>query len=132
MIIKVESSCELKPTILNEFKNNSQAISDMSAQVAKNAKAIAKETFEEAIGTLEEYLKGSNITLRVAVEFGNTDDFSDNLSERMTVDERNKIRKLYADLSEGLNRCHEDCVCDALESLEELFGEEFLNDTEDD
>ncbi len=127
MTIKIESSCELVPAILDEFKNNSEAIADMSAAVAKNAKAIAKEAFEDSIGLAEKYLKEGNITLKVSVEFGNTEDFSDNLSERMTIEERNKIRQLYADLSESLSNCHEDCVSDALESLEGIFGHELFS-----
>lgn len=127
MIIKTESSCELYPTILNEFNNNPQAIPDMSEHVAKNAAAIAKETFESAIGLPEKYLKESNITLRVSVELGNTKDFTDNLAERMTEEERNKIRILYNNLKEGLSLCHEDCVYDALESLEEIFSKDLFN-----
>lgn len=127
MIIKTESRCELYPAILDEFNNNPQAIPDMSEHVAKNAAAIAKETFENAIVLPEKYLKESNITLRVSVEFGNTKDFTDNLSERMTVDERNKLRLLYDNLKEGLSLCHEDCVYDALESLKEIFGEDMFN-----
>ena len=61
------------------------------------------------------------------MEFGNTEDFTDNLSERMTLDERNKIRLLYYNLREGLSLCHEDCVYDALESLKEIFGEDLFN-----
>lgn len=127
MIIKTESSCELYPTIRNEFNNNPQAIPDMAEHVAKNAAAIAKETFESAIGLPEKYLKESNITLRVSVEFGNTKDFTDNLSERLTVEERNKVRLLYNNLTEGLSMCHEDCVYDALESLKDIFGKDMFN-----
>lgn len=127
MIIKVESSHEFYPAILDEFKSNPQSITDMSEHVAKNAEAIAKEAFEDAIGPCEKYLRESNITLKVAVEFGNTEDFTDNLSERMTVEERNKIRLLYNNLREGLSLCHEDCVYDALESLKEIFGKDIFN-----
>ena len=126
MIIKIETSREFIPTLLDEFKNNPNAINDMADHVAKNAKAIAKEALEDATGPAEKYLKESNITLKVSVEFGNTEDFSDNLSERMTIEERNKVRKIYSDLIEGLNLCHEDCVCDAIEGLEEIFDKEFL------
>ena len=128
MIIKIESTCELLPAILDEFKGNPKAIADMSAEVAKNAKAIATEAFEDSIGPEMEYLKESNITLKVSVEFGNTNDFSDDLSERMTSEERNKVRKLYAELSESLSLCHEDCLCDALEGLEDIFGKKLFSD----
>ena len=127
MIIKIETSREFYPALLDEFKNNPQAITDMSEHVAKNATDISKEAFEEAVGSCEKYLRKSNITLKVAVEFGNTEDFTDNLSERMTLDECNKIRLLYNNLKEGLNMCHEDCVYDALESLEEIFGKDMFN-----
>ena len=100
----------------------------MSAVVAKNAKAIAKETFEGAVGAAGKYLKKGNITLKVSVEFGNTEDFSDALSERMTLEEKNKARKLYANLAEGLSLCHEECICDALDSLEDIFGKNLFND----
>lgn len=128
MIIKIESSREFYPAILDEFKSNPQAIADMSEHVAKNAKAIATEAFEDSIGPAGECLKESNITLKVAVEFGNTDDFSDDLSERMTVEERNKARKLYANLSEDLSLCHEECICEALEGLEDIFGKDLFSD----
>lgn len=95
MIIKIESSREFYPALLDEFKSNPQSITNMTEHVAKNAEAIAKETFEQAIGSCEKYLRESNITLKVAVEFGNTEDFTDNLTECMTVEERNKIRLLY-------------------------------------
>lgn len=49
------------------------------------------------------------------------------LAERMTVDEHNKIRLLYNNLREGLSLCHEDCVYDALESLEEIFSKDLFN-----
>lgn len=127
MIIKIESSREFYPAILDEFKSNPQAIADMSEHIAKNATAIAKEAFEESIGPCEKYLRESNITLKVAVEFGNTEDFTDNLSERMTVEERNKLRLLYNNLREGLSLCHEDCMYDALESLKEIFGKDMFN-----
>lgn len=58
---------------------------------------------------------------------GNTEDFTDNLTERMTVEERNKIRLLYNNLREGLSDCHESCVYDALESLKEIFGKEIFD-----
>ena len=122
MIIKIETSREFYPALLDEFKNNPQAITDMSEHVAKNAKAIAKEAFDAAVGQCEKYLRESNITLKVAVEFCNTEDFTDNLTERMTVEERNNVRKLYSDLKEGLSLCHEECVYDALRKLEEIFG----------
>ena len=64
---------------------------------------------------------------KVAVELGNTKDFTDNLAERMTEEERNKIRILYNNLKEGLSLCHEDCVYDALESLEEIFSKDLFN-----
>lgn len=127
MIIKIETSREFYPALLDEFKSNPQSITNMSEHVAKNAEAIAKETFEQAIGPCEKYLRESNITLKVAVELGNTEDFTDNLTERMTVEERNKIRLLYNNLREGLSLCHEDCVYDALESLKEIFGKEIFN-----
>lgn len=130
MIIKIESSREFYPALLDEFRNNPRAISDMSEQVAKNATAIAKEAFEDAIDTCEKYLRESNITLKVAVELGNTKDFTDNtdnLAERMTEEERNKIRILYNNLKECLSLCHEDCVYDALESLEEIFSKDLFN-----
>ena len=126
MIIKIETTREFYPALLDEFKNNPQAITDMSEHVAKNATDIAKEAFEEAVGSCEKYLRKSNVTLKVAVEFGNTEDFTDNLSERMTLDERNKIRLLYNNLKEGLSMCLEDCVYDALESLEEIFGKDMF------
>lgn len=63
----------------------------------------------------------------MAVELGNTKDFTDNLAERMTEEERNKIRILYNNLKEGLSLCHEDCVYDALESLEEIFSKDLFN-----
>lgn len=130
MIIKIESSREFYPALLDEFRNNPRAISDMSEQIAKNATAIAKEAFEDAIDACEKYLRESNITLKVAVELGNTKDFTDNtdnLAERMTEEERNKIRLLYNNLKEGLSLCHEDCVYDALESLEEIFSKDLFN-----
>lgn len=127
MIIKIETSREFYPALLDEFKNNPQAITDMSEHVAKNATAIATETFEEAIGSCEKYLRESNITLKVAVELGNTKDFTDNLAERMTEEKRNKIRNLYNNLKEGLSLCHEDCLYDALESLEEIFSKDLFN-----
>lgn len=127
MIIKIESSHEFYPALLDKFKSNPQSITNMSEHVAKNAEAIAKEAFEQAIGACEEYLRESNITLKVAVELGNTEDFTDNLTERMTVEERNKIRLLYNNLEEGLSMCHEDCVYDALESLKEIFGKDIFN-----
>lgn len=58
---------------------------------------------------------------------GQADVPTDSLSGRMTLDERKKIRKLYADLTKGLSNCHEECVSDALESLEDIFGQEFFN-----
>lgn len=128
MIIKIESSREFIPTLLDEFKNNPNAINDMADHVAKNAKNIATEVFDNAITPVEKYLKDSNLTLKVSVEFGNTEDFSDNLSERMTVEERNKVRKLYADLREALSLCHEECICEALEGLEGLFGEDLFKE----
>jgi hypothetical protein len=127
MIIKIDASREFYPALLDEFKNNPQAIPDMAKEVAKNATAIATEIFEEAIGSCEKYLRESNITLKVAVELGNTKDFTDNLAERMTEEERNKIRILYNNLKEGLSLCHEDCVYDALESLEEIFSKDLFN-----
>ena len=127
MIIKIESSREFYPALLDEFKSNPQSITNMTEHVAKNAEAIAKETFEQAIGPCEEYLRESNLTLKVVVELGNTEDFTDNLTERMTVEERNKIRLLYNNLREGLSLCHEDCVYDALESLKEIFGKDIFN-----
>lgn len=127
MIIKIESSREFYPALLDEFRNNPRAISDMSEQVAKYATAIAKEAFENAIDTCEKYLRESNITLKVAVEIGNTKDFADNLAERITEEERNKIILLYDNLKEGLSMCHESCVYDALESLKEIFGKEMFN-----
>lgn len=127
MIIKIESSCELLPAIIDEFKSNPQAIADMSEHVAKNATTIAKEAFEDAIGPCNKYLRESNMTLKVSVEFGNTEDFSDDLSERMTVEECDKIRLLYNNLKEGLSQCHEECISDALESLEDIFGKDIFN-----
>ena len=130
MLIKIDASREFYPALLDEFKNNPQAIHDMANEVAKNATAIATETFEEAIGSCEKYLRESNITIKVAVELGNTKDFTDstdNLAERMTEEERNKIRILYNNLKEGLSLCHEDCVYDALESLEEIFSKDLFN-----
>ena len=127
MIIKIDASREVYPALLDEFKNNPQAIPDMAKEVAKNVTAIATEIFEEAIGSCEKYLRESNITLKVAVELGNTKDFTDNLAERMTEEERNKIRILYNNLKEGLSLCHEDCVYDALESLEEIFSKDLFN-----
>ncbi len=126
MIIKIESSREFYPAILEEFKNNPLAISDMSKYVAKNAESIAKEAFESAVGPSEKYLKESNITLKVAVEFGNTNDFTSDLSERMTSEEKNKVKKLYSDLREALSLCHEECIYEALEGLEELIGKDFF------
>lgn len=127
MIIKIEASREFYPALLDEFKNNPQAIPDMANEVAKNATAIAKEALEEAIGPCEKYLRESNITLKVAVDFGNTEDFTNNITERMTVEECNKIRLLYNNLREGLSLCHEDCVYDALESLKDIFGKDIFN-----
>lgn len=127
MIIKIETSREFYPALLDEFKNNPQAITDMSEHVAKNATDIAKEAFKEAVGPCEKYLRKSNITLKVAVEFGNAEDFTENLSERMTVEERNKILLLYNNLKEGLSMCQEDCLYDALESLKEIFGKDMFN-----
>lgn len=127
MIIKIESSREFYPAILDEFKSNPQAIADMSEHVAKNATTIAKEAFEEAIGPCNKYLRESNITLKVAVEFGSTEDFTDKLTERMTVEERNKIQLLYNNLREGLSLCHEECVYEALENLKEIFGKDIFN-----
>ena len=127
MIIKIEASREFYLAILDEFKSNPQAIADMSEHTAKNAAAIAKEALEEAIGPCEKYLRESNITLKVAVELGNTKDFTDNLAERMTEEERNKVRLLYNNLTEGHSMCHEDCVYDALESLKDIFGKDMFN-----
>lgn len=127
MIIKTETSYEFSPTLLDKFKNNPQTITDMSEHVAKNATVIAQVAFNAAIGTCEENLRESNLILKVAVEFGNTEDFTDNLSERMTVEERNKLRLLYNNLREGLSLCHEDCIYDALESLKEIFGKDMFN-----
>lgn len=127
MIIKIESSREFYPALLDELRNNPRALSDMSEQVAKNATAIAKEAFENAIDPNTKDLRKSNIVIKVAVEIGNTKDFTDNLAERITEEERNKIRLLYNNLKEGLSLCHEDCVCDALESLEEIFGKDIFN-----
>lgn len=127
MIIKIEASREFYPALLDEFKNNPQAIPDMAKNIAKNATSIATETFEEAIGSCEKYLRESNITIKVAVELGNTKDFSDNPTERMTVEERNKIRSLYDNLKEGLSLCHEECISDALDGLEDIFGKDIFN-----
>ena len=126
MIIKIEASRVFIPALLDEFKNNPNAIEDMADHVAKNAKTIATEAFDSAIAPVGKYFKDSNLTLKVSIEFGDTEDFSDNLSERMTVEERNKARKLYADLREALSLCQEECICDALESLEGLFGEDLF------
>ena len=41
--------------------------------------------------------------------------------ERLRVDEAEKIKELHTVLSDGLKRCHEDCVCDALELMEDIF-----------
>lgn len=127
MIIKIETSREFYPALLDKLKNNPQSITDMSEHIAKNATSIAKDVFEEAIGSCEKYLRESNITIKVAVELGNTKDFSDNPTERMTVEERNKIRSLYDNLKEGLSLCHEECVSDALDSLEDIFGKDIFN-----
>lgn len=128
MTIKIESSREFRPELLDEFKTNPQAIDDMSKHVAKNAATIAAEAFECAIGPSEEYLKKSNLTLKVSVEFGNTTDLTNNLSDRLTPEERIKVINLYSALWRGLGYCHEDCVVDALESLEDLFGKELTED----
>lgn len=41
--------------------------------------------------------------------------------ERLRVNEAEKVKTLYSVLSEGLKRCHEDCICDALDLMEGIF-----------